>query len=139
MSASVTSVAAYLEICFLDSSGCWDASGLLLLQLRSSLPCLCRDHSVFGLEICSMYVSRDVSNPVYQVTCSFLKRVGKDGISRPPNDLERFSQDGSVHLGSPRHIFRYFLAGGSKVCSTHVRGRSAMVSSQLRRGIRTPL
>ena len=84
MSASVTSVAACLEICFLDSSGCWDASGLLLLQLRISLPFLCRNHSVFGLEICSMYL-------VYRVTCSSLKTVGKDGISRPPNDLERYS------------------------------------------------
>ena len=84
-------------------------------------------------------VSRDVSSPVCQVTCSFLKTVGNDGISRPPNDLGRYSRDGSAHLGSPLHIFRYFLAGGSKVRSTNVRGRSAMVSSQLRQGIRASL
>ena len=113
-------------------------SGLLLLQLRITLPFLCHDHSVFGLEICSMHLGMS-ANPVYLVTCSFLKTVGKDGISRPPNDLGRYSRDGSAHLGSPLHIFRYFLASGSKVRSIHVRGRSAMVSSQLRRGIRASL
>ena len=85
------------------------------------------------------HVSWNVSNPVCQVTCSSLKTVGKDGISRPPNDLGRYSRDASAHPGSPLHIFRYSLAGGSKVHSAHVRGRSAMVSSQLRRGIRASL
>ena len=87
---------------------------------------------VVGLEICSMYLGMSVVQCVQH-------GVGKDGISRPPNDLGRYSRDGSAHLGSPRHIFRYFLAGGSKVRSTHVRGRSAMVSSQLRQGIRASL
>ena len=35
-------------------------SGLLLLQLRISLPFLCHDHSVFGHEICSMYLGMSV-------------------------------------------------------------------------------
>ena len=35
-------------------------SGLLLLQLRISLLFLCHDHSVFGLEICSMHLGMSV-------------------------------------------------------------------------------
>ena len=85
------------------------------------------------------HASEDVNNLEYQVACSFLKTVGKDGIERPPIDLGRYSQDGSAHLGSPVQILRYFLACGSQVRSPHVMGRSAMVRSQLRRGIRASL
>ena len=76
---------------------------------------------------------------IFSIACSFLKTAGKDGISRLPNDLGRYSQDGSAHLGSPVQILRYYLACGSKVRSTHVMGRSAMVRSQLRCTIRASL
>ena len=57
-----------------------------------------------------------------------------EGMSSSPLALERKIRAESTDLLRPHHLFRNLVTIGSRVCSTHVSGRSAMARSHVRRG-----